>query len=57
MLADDEVLLDDLEEEVERALQVVERRALTVIDPNDASRPANVAANPAQVFCLLVESF
>ena len=34
--------LNDLEEEVERALQVVERRALTVIDPNDASRPADV---------------
>ena len=57
MLADDNLLLDDLGEEAERALQLVERRALTTIDPNVASGPADVAANPAQVFCLLVESF
>ena len=57
MLADDDLLLNDLGEEAERALQLVERRALTTIDPNVASGPADVAANPAQVFCLLVESF
>ena len=52
MLANDEVLLDDLGEEVESALQLVERRALTGIDLNVASGPADVAANPAQAFML-----
>ena len=52
MLANDEVLLDDLGEEAECALQLVERRALTGIDLNVASGPADVAANPAQVFLL-----
>ena len=54
MLADDDLLLDDLGEEAERALQLVERRALTDLDPNDASKPADVATHPAQVFCSLV---
>ena len=52
MLEDDDLLLDDLGEEAERALQLVERRALTDLDPNDASGPADAAANPAQVFLL-----
>ena len=52
MLADDDLLLDDLGEEAEGALQLVERRALTDLDPNDASGPADAATNPAQVFLL-----
>jgi hypothetical protein len=52
MLADDDLLLDDLGEEAERTLQLVERRALTDLDSNDASRPADAATNPAQVFLL-----
>ena len=49
MLADDEVLLDELGEEVQRILEAAERGALTDIDPNDRSGPTDVATNPAQV--------
>ena len=52
MLADDDVLLDELGEEGERMLEAAERRPLTEIDPNDGSGPTDVAANPAQVFLL-----
>ena len=52
MLADDDVLLDELGEEAERMLEAAERRPLTEIDPNDGSGPTDVAANPAQVFLL-----
>ena len=54
MLTDDEVLLDDLAEEDERALQVAERVGLTDIDPNVGSDPVDVATYLAQVFCSLV---
>ena len=54
MLADDEVRMDDLVEEDERALQVAERGALTDVDPNNvASGPADVEATPAHVFLLV----
>ena len=42
MLADDDVLLDELGEEGERMLEAVERRPLTEIDPNDGSGPTDV---------------
>ena len=49
MLADDEVLLDELGEEAQHILEAAEREALTDID---RSRPIGVATNPAQVFLL-----
>ena len=52
MLADDEVLLDELGEEAQHNLEAAGREALTDIDPNDRSGPTDVATNPAQVFRL-----
>ena len=52
MLADDEVLLNALGEEVGRILQVVERRALAGIDHNDTSdRRARSSAFADQLRC------
>ena len=52
MLANDEVLLGGLAGEEERVLQVAERRALTVIDPNEAQVPTDGAATTPQVSLL-----
>ena len=52
MLADDEVLLDELGAEGERALEAAERPPLTEIDPINRSGPTGVAASPAQGFLL-----
>ena len=48
MLANDEVLLDELGEEAQHILGAAERGA-DRYRPGQSSRPADVAANPAQV--------
>ena len=52
MLADDEVLLDELREEAQHILEAAQRGAMTDIDPNDRSGPTDVVTDPAQVFLL-----
>jgi hypothetical protein len=50
MLADDEVLLDELGEEAQHILEAAERGVLMNIDPNVTPQPAAGARDPAQVF-------
>ena len=52
MLADDEVLLEELGEEAQHILEAAERGALMNIDPNATPQPAAGARDPAQVFLL-----
>ena len=49
MLADDNVLLDELGEDLQSVLAAADRQVLVVIDPNSAATPAAVVANPPQV--------
>ena len=44
MLADDEVLLDELDEEAQHILEAAERGALTDIDLDEAQVPTDGAA-------------
>ena len=50
MLADDEVLLEELGEEAQHILEAAERGALMNIDPNVTPQPAAGARDPTQVF-------
>ena len=52
MLADDEVLLDELGGEAQHILEAAERGVLMDIDPNVAPQSADGARDPAQVFLL-----
>ena len=54
MLADDDVLLDELGEEDKRALQASERRPLMGFNPSEAQVLTRGAATTSQVFCPLI---
>ena len=52
MLADDEVLLDELDIDTQRMLEAAERPALAGIDPNATQVPPAEVSQPSQVFLL-----
>ena len=49
MLADDEVLLDELDIDTQRVLEAAERPALAGIDLNATQVPTGISAEPSQV--------
>ena len=52
MLANDEVLLDELDIDTQRMLEATEQPALAGIDPNATQVPTGISAEPSQVLLL-----
>ena len=54
MLAGDATLVEQLDEDTQRILEVAERPALPGIDPNATQVPASISAERSQVFLLAI---